>query len=82
MAAGEIDGSELEQLLTGSLKRAVVDGDVVNGSIMSGEVAAIIHDEKTAREIVDDLMAEAEAWGSLNLQQMAEANATRGWKQV
>lgn len=49
---------------------------------MSGEVAAIIHDEKTAREIVDDLMAEAEAWGSLNLQQMAEANATRGWKQV
>ncbi len=82
MAAGEIDGSQLEQLLTGSLKRAVVDGDVVNGSIMSGEVAAIIHDEKTAREIVDDLMAEAEAWGSLNLQQMAEANATRGWKQV
>ena len=82
MAAGEIDGSELEQLFTGSLKRAVVDGDVVNGSIMSGEVAAIIHDEKTAREIVDDLMAEAEAWGSLNLRQMAEANATRGWKQV
>lgn len=82
LAAGEIDGSELEQLLTGSLKRAVVDGDVVNGSIMSGEVAAIIHDEKTAQQIVDDLMSEAEAWGSLGLQQMAEANATRSWKQA
>lgn len=82
LAAGEIDGSELEQLLTGSLKRAVVDGDVVNGSIMSGEVAAIIHDEKTAQQIVDDLMSEAEAWGSLSLQQMAEANATRSWKQA
>lgn len=82
LAAGKIDGSELEQLLTGSLKRAVVDGDVVNGSIMSGEVAALIKDEKTAQQIVDDLMAEAEAWGSLNLQQMAEANATRSWKQA
>ncbi len=82
LAAGKIDGSELEQLLTGSLKRAVVDGDVVNGSIMSGEVAALIKDEKTAQQIVDDLMAEAEAWGSLNLQQMAEVNATRSWKQA
>lgn len=82
LAAGKIDGSEIEHLFTGSLKRAVVDGDVVNGSIMSGEVAALIHDEKTAQQIVDDLMAEVEAWGSLSAQQMAEANAMRSWKQA
>lgn len=79
LAAGQIDGSELENLLTGSLKRAVVDGDVANGSIMSGEVAALINDEKTAKQIVDDMMREAENWGALNMQQMADANAKRGW---
>lgn len=80
VASGKMGGEELENLYTGSLKRAVVDGDVVNGSLMSGEIAAIIKDEKTAQQIVDDLMSEAEAWASKNLQQMAEANATRSWK--
>ena len=80
MAAGEVDGQELENLLTGSLRRAVVDGDVKNGSLMAGEVACLVHDMKPARQIVDDLMSQAEQWGSCSLQQMAERNATRSWK--
>lgn len=80
MAAGEVDGHELENLLTGSLRRAVVDGDVKGGSLMAGEVACLVRDEKPARQIVDDLMAEAEQWSSCSLQQMADRNATRSWK--
>lgn len=78
-AAGE--DVDMEGLLTGSLRRAVVEGDVVNGSIMSGQVAALVHDAKPTQRIIDDLMAEMEAWGALTSQEMAEANATRGWKE-
>lgn len=81
MAAGEVDGQELENLLTGSLRRAVVEGDVKGGSLMAGQVAALVHDEKPARQIVDDLMAEAEQWASCSLQQMADRNAARSWRQ-
>ncbi len=80
MAAGEVDGHELENLLTGSLRRAVVDGDVKGGSLMAGEVACLVRDEKPARQIIDDLMTEAEQWSSCSLQQMADRNATRSWK--
>ncbi len=80
MAAGEVDGHELENLLTGSLRRAVVDGDVKGGSLMAGEVACLVRDEKPARQIIDDLMTEAEQWSSCSLQQMADRHATRSWK--
>jgi enoyl-[acyl-carrier protein] reductase II len=76
-AAGE--DVDLSAFLAGSLRRAVVDGDVVNGSVMAGQVAALVHDRKSAAQIIDDLMAEAEGFGALNLQQMADKNATRSW---
>ena len=76
-AAGE--DIDMEGVFSGSLKRAVVDGDMVNGSIMSGQVAALVNDAKPARQIIDDMMAEAEQWASCSLQQMADRNATRSW---
>jgi hypothetical protein len=39
----------------------------------------LVHDCKSAAQIIDDLMAEAEGFGALNLQQMADKNATRSW---
>ena len=78
MAGEDID---IEAIYAGSLKRAVVDGDVAGGSIMSGQVASLVRDRKTAKQIVDDLMSEAEAWSSKDLQQMAEANAGRSWNE-
>lgn len=72
---------DIEAMLAGSLRRAVVDGDVVNGSLMSGQVASLVHDEKSAQQIVDDLMSEAEKWLSNNLEQMASANASRSWNE-
>ncbi len=72
----EANGDELEAMYVGSLRRAVA-GDVENGSMMAGQVAALVSERKTAAEVIAEIMAEAEALGGLNLQQMADANARR-----
>ncbi len=46
----------LEELGKGSLKLAAVDGDAENGSIMSGQVAAMVNEERTTKEILEYLM--------------------------
>ena len=51
---------ELELLTLGSLRKAVVDGDVVNGSVMAGQPAAMIHDILPCKEIIEKLLAQAE----------------------
>lgn len=51
---------ELELLTLGSLRKAVVDGDVVNGSVMAGQSAAMIHDILPCKEIIEKLLAQAE----------------------
>lgn len=70
---------EVEAALAGSLHRAVT-GDVDGGSLMSGQVACLIKDEKSAQEIVDDLMREARSWSEKNIEAMAQANAQRAWR--
>lgn len=74
----QVSADEVEAALAGSLHRAV-EGDVDNGSLMSGQVACLIGDEKSAQEIVDDLMREALAWSKSDFQAMADANAGRAW---
>lgn len=53
-------GTEKEQmdLLVGSLNRAV-QGDMVNGSIQVGQIAGMLKVEKSARQIMKDLMEDA-----------------------
>lgn len=70
------NGDELEQMYLGSLRRAV-EGDVENGSLMSGQVAALVHERKTAAEVIDELVREACALGARDLAEMARANAAR-----
>ena len=77
-AAGE---TEQEMRLAGSLRRAV-EGDVVNGSLMSGQVACLIREVKPCAQIMDELMDEACRWGGQSLQDMASANARRAWKEA
>ena len=58
----EKDGAsldELEQLGVGALRKAVVDGDVDNGSVMSGQIAGLVNKEQTAKEIIEELFTEA-----------------------
>lgn len=50
---------KLEQLTLGSLRRAVMDGDVVNGTLMAGQIAGLIRKEQTCREIIEEMMEEA-----------------------
>lgn len=51
---------ELELLTLGSLRKAVVEGDVINGSVMAGQSAAMIHDILPCKEIIEKLIAQAE----------------------
>ena len=52
---------ELEQLTLGSLRKAVIDGDVVHGSLMAGQSAGLVKKEQSCREIIEEIMTEADA---------------------
>ena len=49
--------AELEKLTLGSLRRAVFDGDLDNGSFMAGQVAGLVPEVRPLRHIFQDLMA-------------------------
>lgn len=55
------DFMELEKLTLGSLRNAVMDGDVVNGTVMAGQIAGLIKEEKSCKEIVEEIITEAKA---------------------
>ena len=48
---------ELERLTLGSLRKAVVDGDVNSGSFMMGQIAGMIKEEKSMKDIIEGLIA-------------------------
>ena len=52
---------EIESFAAGSLRKAVVDGDVVYGSVMAGQIAGMIKKRQSCKEIIEELMAETEA---------------------
>lgn len=51
---------EIERLGTGKLRAAVVDGDVVMGSVMAGQTAALVRDVQPAGAIMDAMVEEAQ----------------------
>lgn len=51
---------ELEHLTLGSLRNAVMDGDVVNGTVMAGQIAGLIKEEKSCKDIIESITAQAE----------------------
>lgn len=55
------DFMELEKLTLGSLRNAVIEGDVVSGTVMAGQIAGLIKEEKSCKEIVEDIMNEAKS---------------------
>jgi len=50
---------DLEKLTLGSMRRAVFDGDVQNGSVMAGQVAGMLKEIKPIRVILDEMIGEA-----------------------
>lgn len=47
---------ELETLTLGSLRKAVMDGDVKGGSLMAGQIAGLVKQENTCEEIVEEII--------------------------
>jgi enoyl-[acyl-carrier protein] reductase II len=63
--AGEVDMGEaqlqIEHFWAGALRRAVIDGDVENGSVMAGQSVGMVTKEEPAADIIAELMAQCEA---------------------
>ena len=51
---------ELEQLTLGALRKAVVEGDAVNGTLMAGQIAGLVSREQTCEEMIREIMEQAE----------------------
>ena len=49
------DMMELEKYTLGSLKRAVLEGDIDTGSLMAGQVAGMVHEIKPVATIIKEL---------------------------
>ncbi len=60
---GEMDQKtaqlEIEHFWAGALRRAVIDGDIENGSLMAGQSVGMVTAEQSAREIIDDIIGQA-----------------------
>ncbi len=50
---------ELEHLTLGSLRKAVMDGDVIGGSLMAGQIAGLVKKEDSCEEIITEIMTDA-----------------------
>lgn len=51
---------ELEYMTLGALRKAVIEGDVTRGSVMAGQIAGLIDRKQSCREIIEEVMNEAE----------------------
>ena len=51
---------ELELLTLGGLRKAVVEGDVINGSVMSGQIAGMVKEELSCTELIQKLVRETD----------------------
>lgn len=56
----EVSKEEVMAFGTGSMRKAVFDGDNTSGSYLAGEVAGMIKKKETAAEIVEDIVSVAE----------------------
>ena len=63
--AGQVDMGEaqlqIEHYWAGALRRAVIEGDVENGSVMAGQSVGMVTKEEPAADIIAELMVQCEA---------------------
>lgn len=52
---------ELEQLTLGGLRKAVLDGDVKDGSVMAGQIAGLVKERMSCKELLHRLVTETDA---------------------
>ena len=52
---------EIEHFWAGALRRAVIDGDVENGSVMAGQSVGMVGSIQTVADVIEELVAQAVA---------------------
>lgn len=52
---------ELEYLTLGALRKAVMEGDVKNGTVMAGQIAGLVKKEQTCKEMIEEMMEQTKA---------------------
>lgn len=57
---GNADLEKLEELGKGALKKAVVDGDVDNGSLMAGQISGMVKKIQSVKDIIEEMFNEYE----------------------
>ena len=68
---------EAEIKLSGTLRKAVQEGDVENGTVMAGQVAGMISKRGTAASVIDELVTGAQELLGDNFDQLMQANIDR-----
>lgn len=53
---------KIERFWAGALRKAVIDGDVENGSIMAGQSVGMVKAIEPTQKIIDDIVEQAEAY--------------------
>lgn len=56
----DVPFEELERMTLGSLRKAVMDGDILNGTVMAGQIAGLVSKRQSCKEILQEIMTEAE----------------------
>lgn len=51
---------ELELLTLGGLRKAVIEGDVINGSVMAGQIAGLVKEEMSCKALIEKLVTETD----------------------
>jgi enoyl-[acyl-carrier protein] reductase II len=51
----------IEHFWAGALRRAVIDGDVENGSVMAGQSVGMVTSEQSVAEVIAEIVGQAEA---------------------
>ena len=54
------DFQELETLTLGGLRKAVVEGDIKNGSLMAGQIAGLVKESLSCEELIRQMVSQAE----------------------
>ncbi|MCL1807590.1 MAG: enoyl-[acyl-carrier-protein] reductase FabK [Oscillospiraceae bacterium] len=60
MEKEDVSLEALEEMMSGSMRKAVQDGNLEEGSFMCGQIAGLLKEKKTCREIIEGLFGQAE----------------------
>lgn len=55
-----VDPKEIQKIGSGKLRDAVIDGNISEGSVMAGQISGMISEIKSVKEIIDEIIIEAE----------------------